>query len=244
MVGSGSEAPPTSFHLEDFPPLVVAQVAEGGAVTIGGVEVVVDAGATTATRTMVPRDVTQLNQDKSEWNVLNQSLGFFPMLRIRMQALSYVSSVVGRLLYSDRATTLKQHLEFAKVCIEVDAKYDIPCSVLVDIGNDNLVSIVVEVVWSPSRCKHCMIFRHSDAKRGKVVHDVAVGSAPHGAPVELDICSQDSVSFSEDRVAGENGAQSLSVYAEAPNKFATLSVVNEEECGIQVAEPELDNPKK
>ncbi|KAK8615314.1 hypothetical protein V6N13_069090 [Hibiscus sabdariffa] len=307
MVDSGIGALQSLFHLEDFPPLVFTQVAEGRAVAIGGIEAVVDAGAASAAGTVVSEGAAQLNQGKFEWNSLNQSLGFFPPVenrngqvlvqppsvvlsngaqqwsnalvgnflskspplgvfqrtvdrlwgkegsitirflapsvyilifpsqRVRdwvletgpwhiqqkaivlrrwkpglkleelkltsapiwiklwhvslelysQQGLSYVASAVGRPLYSDRATTLKQHLEFAKVCVEVGAVNDILGSVLVDIGNDTLVCIVVEVVWSPPRCKHCMIFGHSDEKCGKVVCDNAIDSVPHRAPVEL-----------------------------------------------------------
>ncbi|KAK8570568.1 hypothetical protein V6N13_032185 [Hibiscus sabdariffa] len=99
-----------------------------------------------------------------------------PLELYSQQGLSYVASVVGKPLYSDRATTLKHQLEFAKVCIEIDAKDDLPCSVLVDIGSDTLVSIVVEVVWSPPRCKHCMIFCHSDENCGNIVHKGVVDS--------------------------------------------------------------------
>ncbi|KAK8474656.1 hypothetical protein V6N11_000296 [Hibiscus sabdariffa] len=45
-----------------------------------------------------------------------------------------------------------------------------------DIGSDTLVSIVVEVVWSPPRCKHCMIFCHSDENCGNIVHKGVVDS--------------------------------------------------------------------
>ncbi|KAL4383230.1 hypothetical protein GQ457_15G000970 [Hibiscus cannabinus] len=161
---------------------------------------------------------------------------------------------------------------------------DIPGSVLVDIGNDTMVSIAIEVVWSPPRCKHCMIFGHFDVKCGKVVCDDVVDSVLHKAPVELGssaqerdggslndvvdsvfvcdellvegageqigiVCDNDvSVPILEDRVARENGVQSIC--AESPNKFVALSVVNEEDpnslYGFQVVEPEpeLGSPKR
>ncbi|KAK8646222.1 hypothetical protein V6N13_120015 [Hibiscus sabdariffa] len=98
-----------------------------------------------------------------------------PLELYSQQGLSYVASAVGKPLYSDRATVLKQQLEFAKVCVEVDAKEDIPASILVDLGEGNLVDVAVETVWSPPRCKHCAIFGHLDEKCRKLVCEAVVG---------------------------------------------------------------------
>ncbi|KAK8659249.1 hypothetical protein V6N13_029457 [Hibiscus sabdariffa] len=57
------------------------------------------------------------------------------------KGISYVASAVGKLLYSDRAIVLKQQLKFAKVCVEVGAKDEIPDSILVDLGNENVKGI-------------------------------------------------------------------------------------------------------
>ncbi|KAK9002582.1 hypothetical protein V6N11_025253 [Hibiscus sabdariffa] len=62
MVDSGIGALQSLFHLEDFPPLVFTQVAEGRAVAIGGIEAVVDAGAASAAGTVVSEGAAQLNQ--------------------------------------------------------------------------------------------------------------------------------------------------------------------------------------
>ncbi|KAK8668475.1 hypothetical protein V6N13_105928 [Hibiscus sabdariffa] len=316
MVDSGIEALQSSINLEDFPPLVVTQVAKGGAATIGRVGAMVDAGAAMVAGTMVPGDVTQLNQalirGLKQWsnafvgNFLGKSppLGIFqrtasrlwgkegsvtirflapsvyminfPSQRVRdwvletgpwhiqqkaivlrrwklgllleelkltstpiwiklwhvplelysQQGLSYVASAVGRPLYSDRATTLKQHLEFAKcgkvVCDVAVAELGIGAQER-DGGSLN------DVVDSVFVCDELLV-------EGVVEH---IGI----------VCDKvDLVSLLEDRVTRENGAQSLSVCVESPNKFAALSVANEEVsnslCGIQVVEPELGSHKR
>ncbi|KAK8689847.1 hypothetical protein V6N13_088557 [Hibiscus sabdariffa] len=53
---------------------------------------------------------------------------------------------------------------YSQFVFEVGAKDEIPDSIPVDLGNENLVSIAVEPVWSPPRCKHCAIFGHSEDK--------------------------------------------------------------------------------
>ncbi|KAK8696966.1 hypothetical protein V6N13_113133 [Hibiscus sabdariffa] len=84
------------------------------------------------------------------------------------QGLSYVVSDLGKPQYMDRATTLKLQLEFAKVCVEVDASEDLSQSVLVALGDGRIVDISVELVWSPPKCDHCKIFGHSSYKCSKI----------------------------------------------------------------------------
>ncbi|KAK9026244.1 hypothetical protein V6N11_039088 [Hibiscus sabdariffa] len=65
-------------------------------------------------------------------------------------------------LYTNKATALKHHLEFAKLCVNVSAVTVLPPSVLVDLGQGNTIDIVVELVWSPPCCSHCCIFGHGE----------------------------------------------------------------------------------
>ncbi|KAK8614487.1 hypothetical protein V6N13_068287 [Hibiscus sabdariffa] len=68
-----------------------------------------------------------------------------PLELFSQQGLGYVASAIGKPLYIDRATALKQQLEFAKICTEVGAKETIPNSVLVELDEDLTVEIVVEL---------------------------------------------------------------------------------------------------
>ncbi|KAL4304252.1 hypothetical protein GQ457_10G002780 [Hibiscus cannabinus] len=96
-----------------------------------------------------------------------------PLELFSQQGLGYVASAIGKPLYTDRVTALKQQLEFAKICIEVGAKETIPNSVLVELDEDLTIEIAVELVWSPPRCGHCSIFGHSEDNCSKetVVED-------------------------------------------------------------------------
>ncbi|KAK8627001.1 hypothetical protein V6N13_134630 [Hibiscus sabdariffa] len=67
----------------------------------------------------------------------------------------------------------KPGLLLDEVCVEVGAKDEIPDSILVDLGNENVMSIAIEPIWSP-RYKHCAIFGHSEDKCLKGVSAVGV----------------------------------------------------------------------
>ncbi|KAK8668938.1 hypothetical protein V6N13_106383 [Hibiscus sabdariffa] len=96
-----------------------------------------------------------------------------PLELFFQQGLGYVVSAIGKPLYTDRATALKQQLEFAKIFIEIDATETIPNSVLVELDEGLTVEITVELVWSPPRCGHCSIFGHSEdnCSKKKIVED-------------------------------------------------------------------------
>ncbi|XP_039059915.1 uncharacterized protein LOC120203810 [Hibiscus syriacus] len=76
--------------------------------------------------------------------------------------LSYIASALGNPISMDSTTTSKSRLHFAKVCVEIDAKLEIPESVEVILANGQNTHIQVEVPWLPSRCKMCVKFGHSD----------------------------------------------------------------------------------
>ncbi|KAK8716925.1 hypothetical protein V6N13_044215 [Hibiscus sabdariffa] len=77
------------------------------------------------------------------------------------QGLGYLASALGKPLYTDRATALKQHLDFAKICVDVEAMFDLPSAITVDLGNGNCVEVGVELDWAPPKCSHCAIFGHT-----------------------------------------------------------------------------------
>ncbi|KAK8606939.1 hypothetical protein V6N13_052691 [Hibiscus sabdariffa] len=83
-----------------------------------------------------------------------------PLELYSQQGLAYITSALGKSLYTDKATTLKHHLEFAKVRVNISAGDVLPSAILVDLGYDNTVSVQVELVWSLPRCSHCSIFGH------------------------------------------------------------------------------------
>ncbi|KAK8667936.1 hypothetical protein V6N13_105409 [Hibiscus sabdariffa] len=87
-----------------------------------------------------------------------------PLELYSQQGLSYLASALGKPLYTDRATTLRQNLEFAKICVDIAASFTLPTSVLVDLGDGNIVDIQVELFWAPPKCAYCSIFGHLEEK--------------------------------------------------------------------------------
>ncbi|KAE8688023.1 hypothetical protein F3Y22_tig00111005pilonHSYRG00173 [Hibiscus syriacus] len=83
-----------------------------------------------------------------------------PLELYLQKGLEYIASAIGRPLYLDCATTLKQQLNFDKICVNIDAKIEISGSVMVGLGEVNMVDVGVELVWALSRCGHCNIFGH------------------------------------------------------------------------------------
>ncbi|KAK8649835.1 hypothetical protein V6N13_139489 [Hibiscus sabdariffa] len=123
-----------------------------------------------------------------------------PLELYSQQGLSYLASALCKPLYTDKATTLRQHLEFAKICVEVDAKFTLPSFILVDLGDNNVIPVGAELVWAPPNCSHCSIFGHLEEKCAKtlVVDDSAqlntsVGIAKVGTVVSgnlAEVCAQ------------------------------------------------------
>ncbi|KAK8508612.1 hypothetical protein V6N12_044528 [Hibiscus sabdariffa] len=103
-----------------------------------------------------------------------------------VHGVGYLASALGKPLYTkytDKASTIRLSLEYAKICVEVSVVSCLPASILVDIGNGNVVSIGVELVYVPHHCSHCLIFCHYDEKCSKKVV-VGIVIAPEVCDVE------------------------------------------------------------
>ncbi|XP_039059914.1 uncharacterized protein LOC120203808 [Hibiscus syriacus] len=78
------------------------------------------------------------------------------------EGLSYIASALGVPLTMDSIIASKTMLEYAKVCIEVGAKENLPETIDVILANGLTTTIYVEVPWYPIRCRKCSTFVHSD----------------------------------------------------------------------------------
>ncbi|KAJ6408657.1 hypothetical protein OIU84_011896 [Salix udensis] len=78
------------------------------------------------------------------------------------QGLSHAASMVGKPLSCDEHTHEYTRLDYARVCVEVDATlpyvhhFEIDCSLSAD-----PIRIEVEYEWKPKRCEKCKVFGHS-----------------------------------------------------------------------------------
>ncbi|KAF9686539.1 hypothetical protein SADUNF_Sadunf03G0169100 [Salix dunnii] len=78
------------------------------------------------------------------------------------EGLSLVSSMVGRPLSCDEATFNCTRLDFARVCVEIDATQPFVHSFDINTPLSNTpLYIEVEFEWKPLRCAKCQLFGHS-----------------------------------------------------------------------------------
>ncbi|KAJ6752575.1 hypothetical protein OIU85_002940 [Salix viminalis] len=78
------------------------------------------------------------------------------------KGLSMVASMVGRPLACDEATFTSSRLDFARVCVELDAKLPFVhhFNITTPLSKDPL-RIEVEYEWKPTRCAKCLRFGHA-----------------------------------------------------------------------------------
>ncbi|KAB5551437.1 hypothetical protein DKX38_008748 [Salix brachista] len=78
------------------------------------------------------------------------------------KGLSLVASMVGRPLACDEATFTSSRLDFARVCVELDAKLPFVhhFNITTPLSEDPL-HIEVEYEWKPTRCPKCLRFGHA-----------------------------------------------------------------------------------
>ncbi|KAK8603530.1 hypothetical protein V6N13_096008 [Hibiscus sabdariffa] len=103
------------------------------------------------------------------------NLWHVPLELFYREGLSYITSALGKPLYTDHATTLRMQLEFATICIEVSVTDVIMGSVTLDLGEGVTIVVGVELAWAPPKCDHCVIFGHSTDNCFKVKGGVDVG---------------------------------------------------------------------
>ena len=91
------------------------------------------------------------------------------------QGLSLVASMVGRPLSCDELTYNCTRLEYARLCVEIDASlpviksFDIECPLSAD-----PITVTVDYEWKPKHCEQCKVFGHTckltdDAPQFKVL---------------------------------------------------------------------------
>ncbi|KAB5561400.1 hypothetical protein DKX38_006357 [Salix brachista] len=78
------------------------------------------------------------------------------------KGLSLVASMVGKPLSCDEATHKCSRLEYARICVEIDAEmaYVHKFEVVTPLSTQ-AITIHVEYEWKPARCNTCHVFGHS-----------------------------------------------------------------------------------
>lgn len=76
------------------------------------------------------------------------------------EGISYIANVIGKPLYMDRSKANQAYLDFAGVCIEVQADKEIEQTIKLDVGNNLVSEVQVVVPWMPTKCRKCLEFGH------------------------------------------------------------------------------------
>ncbi|KAK1305368.1 hypothetical protein QJS10_CPB11g01695 [Acorus calamus] len=77
--------------------------------------------------------------------------------------LGRIASLIGTPLYLDSPTALKSRTAYARVCVEVDAGFELPDKVFVEVRNGDREAIKITYDWKPQACTHCQTFGHDDS---------------------------------------------------------------------------------
>ncbi|KAL2246937.1 UNVERIFIED_CONTAM: hypothetical protein Sindi_2546000 [Sesamum indicum] len=92
-------------------------------------------------------------------------LRHLPMELWTEEGLSIVASGVGKPLYPDAITRACMRLDFARVCVMLDATSNLPKHIIImtpnEDGGESPCKIDVEYEWLPTRCNTCMTLGHT-----------------------------------------------------------------------------------
>ena len=82
------------------------------------------------------------------------------------KGLSYIASALGKPLFADSTTVARKRLNYARVCVEIEAgkqlleEVDLASGVSEDPCLDP-IKIKIVYQWKPLACSHCRVFGHS-----------------------------------------------------------------------------------
>lgn len=93
--------------------------------------------------------------------------------------LSRIASTIGKPIHVDNATAKRQRLDFARVCVEIEAGDELPTEVQIKVNGDSVV-VLIEYQWLPSSCTKCKIFGHLTDSCGSKLTSVPSTSGTFG----------------------------------------------------------------
>ncbi|KAJ6672995.1 ZINC KNUCKLE CX2CX4HX4C-RELATED [Salix viminalis] len=122
------------------------------------------------------------------------------------KGLSLVASMIGKPLSCDEATFTCSRLDFARICVEIDASQPFKHNfdITTPLSTEPL-HIEVEYEWKPVRCAQCQLFGHSckpvdvaATKNGDIATVLAVEGACEGDGKGVDHRSKEMLSKGKD----------------------------------------------
>lgn len=73
---------------------------------------------------------------------------------------SKIASAIGKPIHIDEATAKKKRLDFARICVEINAEDELPNDITISVNSDS-VMVGVEYQWLPPKCESCKVFGHA-----------------------------------------------------------------------------------
>lgn len=77
------------------------------------------------------------------------------------EAFSIMTSIIGKPMKMDAATSKKTKLNYARLLIEVSAKDELPNEISLTLYNGEVINQEVIYEWFPPRCNVCKCFGHT-----------------------------------------------------------------------------------
>ena len=138
------------------------------------------------------------------------------------KGLSLIASAIGKPLYADSATEVRSCVNFARICVEVDASHplveEFDVEMLGEDGSSTMVPIRVSYQWKPPSCSFCQVFGHSSDSCSKVdVPEATQLETPLLTSMEADKTTHQSPEEGWHTV-GKKGKVSPSVVPKSPLK--------------------------
>lgn len=84
------------------------------------------------------------------------------------ESFSKIASTIGKPLNVDNATAKRLRLDYARMCVEIDAGTELPYDVRI-IVNGELVVVAIQYQWVPPICCDCKVFGHPQGSCSKQV---------------------------------------------------------------------------
>ncbi|KAI8564159.1 hypothetical protein RHMOL_Rhmol03G0160300 [Rhododendron molle] len=75
------------------------------------------------------------------------------------ECFSKIASTIGKPLHVDQATAKKLRLDYARICVEIDAGTDLPDDVQITINGETVI-VALQYQWLPPICTDCKVFGH------------------------------------------------------------------------------------
>lgn len=129
----------------------IQRICEDGFVNVGGLLMHLDRWEEQANYNEPPEETANI------WIVLRN----LPPNLINPEAISCIAALIGRPICLDSTTEELDRISFARVCIEITPKSDLPHELILSTRNDQEVPIRVQYGWRPHRCVGCYTFGHA-----------------------------------------------------------------------------------